>query len=210
MARRSLLDLFFRLGRRGYDFIHRRGLLPETDPRSELVDLVESGRVPPGSAIDLGCGTGADTVFLAEHGFAAVGVDISPVALAKARVRAAAAGCRPRFLEGDLLDLPGEVAGPFDLIFDGGTLDDFPPSRRRELARVITGLAHPGSVFVMWCFYAADRDLPRLSLSGASRWGAPAIEPGEEHELFGEHWTIERLAVPAEGSGSACFVMTRR
>jgi SAM-dependent methyltransferase len=210
MARRSLLDLFFKLGRRGYDFIHRRELLPETGPRPELVDLVELGRVSPGSAIDLGCGTGADTVFLAGRGFDVVGVDISPVALAKARERAERAGCSPRFVEGDLLDLPGEISGPFDLIFDGGTLDDFPQSRRPELAAVIAGLARPRSVFVMWCFYAAARDLPRLSLSGASRWGAPAIEPGEEQELFGEHWEIERLTAAAEDGGTACFVMTRR
>jgi SAM-dependent methyltransferase len=212
MARRSLLDLFFRLGSRGYDWMYRRGAPWESGPRSELVELVESGRITPGRAIDLGCGAGADTVFLAGHGFDVIGVDLSPVAVRRARELATSVGGGSlRFVEADLLELRAAgITGPFDLLFDGGTLDDFPPARRPSLARVITELAGPTSVFVMWCFYAADRDLPRFSVSGPSRWGAPAIEPGEEDALFGEDWTIERLATPPPGSGAACFLMTRR
>jgi SAM-dependent methyltransferase len=212
MARRSLLDLFFKLGRRGYDWMYRRGAPWESGPRPELVELVEAGRVRPGRAIDLGCGTGADSIFLAEHGFDVVGVDLSPVAIAKAEkaVTPQAAG-RLRLVVGDLLDLSGAgVTGPFDLLFDGGTLDDFPPVLRPSLAGVIDGLSGPGSQLVMWCFYASDEELPRMSLSGPSRWGAPAVEPGEEERLFGESWDIERLPNPAPGSGAACFLMTRR
>jgi len=41
----------------------------EIGPRAELVELVDAGRLRPGRAIDLGCGTGANAVFLAQRGF---------------------------------------------------------------------------------------------------------------------------------------------
>ena len=78
-----------------YDLLYRFGAPWEGDPRSELVGLVESGRLNPSSmprAIDLGCGSAANSVFLAEHGFDVTGVDFSPVALGKARALAAEHG----------------------------------------------------------------------------------------------------------------------
>ncbi len=63
-----------------------------TLPLRELVEAVESGRVRPCRALDVGCGTGTCVVWLAERGFVAHGVDISRVALRKAEARAAATG----------------------------------------------------------------------------------------------------------------------
>src|SRR5438477_6219122 len=72
-------------GRVLYDTLYRLGRAPwEIGPRHELVDLVEAGRLTPGRTLDLGCGTGTNAVYLAEHGFDVTGVDFSPVALAKA------------------------------------------------------------------------------------------------------------------------------
>jgi methylase of polypeptide subunit release factors len=47
---------------------------------SELVELVASGCSAPGRAIDLGCGVGAEAIYLAKNGFDATGVDFSPTA----------------------------------------------------------------------------------------------------------------------------------
>ena len=218
MARRSLLDLFHRLGPRPYDWMYRRGAPWETGPRPALVELCESGvvtpqRLAPGLALDLGCGSGADSIYLAQRGFTVLGVDFSSAAVEKARAAARGADLDrpPLFGVMDLLDLPNEdVQGPFDLLFDGGTVDDFPPAVRPHLASAITQLARPGSVFVMWCFYASRDALPAFSFSGASRWGAPPIAPGEERGLFGRDWEIERFEPSDEQPGEACFVMTRR
>ncbi len=38
----------------------------------------------------------------------------------------------------------------------------------------------------------------------------PVIEPGEETDLFGDTFSIERLAEPDASSHTACFLMTRR
>lgn len=114
------------------------------------------------------------------------------------------------FVIADLLALPNDtVRGPFDLLFDGGTIDDFPPRIRPQIAQTVTRLARPGSVFVMWCFYAERSDLPLMSFGGPSRYGAPPIEPGEETELFGNDWDIERHNLTEPSAHEACFILTR-
>jgi SAM-dependent methyltransferase len=212
MARRSLLDIFARVSRPFYDAMYRRGAPWESGPRPELVTLVESGRITPDTvgprALDLGCGSGADSIYLASRGFDTIGVDLSPVAIDKARAAAGAASSSAVFVVGDLLDLPEEVEGPFDFVFDGGTIDDFPPAMRPRVVDVVARITRPDSVLVMWCFYARDADLPRFSTSGPSRWGSPGIEPAELAALFAG-WEVDRVA-GGEGEGFACFVMTRR
>ncbi len=47
----------------------------EIGPREEQVGLVEDGALTPCRAVDLGCGTGANAIFLAQHGFEVTGVD---------------------------------------------------------------------------------------------------------------------------------------
>jgi 2-polyprenyl-3-methyl-5-hydroxy-6-metoxy-1,4-benzoquinol methylase len=63
--------------------------------RSELVQLVESGELLPGRAIDLGCGEGDNAIFLAQHGFQVTGIDFSPAAIDKARAKAVRPALRP-------------------------------------------------------------------------------------------------------------------
>jgi hypothetical protein len=104
--------------------------------------------------------------------------------------------------------LPG-IEGPFDLLIDYGTLDDLAPSDRRAMASTIIRLARAGSIFVLYAFYAARADLPRFSLTRPSRL-VPVLEPGEEVELFGDAFEIERLPEPRPEHLTAAFVMTRR
>ena len=200
-----------------YDLMYRWRAPWEMGARAELMALVQAGRVTPerlapGRAVDLGCGAGANAVFLALAGFDVVGVDFSSVALRKARRASIAANVAERvhLVRGDLTapDLPG-VDGPFDLLVDYGTLDDLSPIDRRAMAETIVRLARPGSIFVLYAFYAARADLPRFSLSGPSRI-APGLEPGEDVTLFGDAFEIERLPEPRPDQLTAAFVMRRR
>ncbi|WP_020388280.1 class I SAM-dependent methyltransferase [Kribbella catacumbae] len=63
-------------------------------PNVELVDEVEG--LIPGSALDLGCGEGADAIWLAQQGWQVTGVDISSVALSRAAQHAEDAGVADR------------------------------------------------------------------------------------------------------------------
>jgi SAM-dependent methyltransferase len=56
----------------------------------------EAGDLTPGTALDLGCGEGADAVWLAGRGWRVTGVDISATALERAAVHAADAGVGDR------------------------------------------------------------------------------------------------------------------
>ena len=205
------------VGARAYDLLYRFGAPWETGPRSELVELVESGilapeSLPPGRAVDLGCGSGANAVYLAERGFHVTGVDFSRVALAKARRLAAARGMDRRvvLVRSDLTagEMPG-VLGPFDLLVDYGTLDDLKGPKRVAMAMTVKQLSRAGSRFLLWCFYAPRKELPRISFTGPSRL-SPGLKPGEEVTLFGDSFDIERLPKPPRESRSACFLMTRR
>ncbi len=211
----ALATVWHRMGAWPYDRIYRRGAPWEGAPRKELVELLESGRLSPvvaggPRALDVGCGSGADTILLSDHGFDAVGVDFSTVALEKART---AAGDRPgvSFVQADLFALPDQVTDlQYDLIFDGGTLDDFPAARRQELARILTRLARPGAVLVLWCFSADPAELPLMSLRGPSRMGGIGVSPAEVAASFGAAWEIERLDESRPGGRSAFYWMTRR
>jgi cyclopropane fatty-acyl-phospholipid synthase-like methyltransferase len=70
----------------------------------------------PGTALDLGCGEGGDAIWLAEHGWRVVAVDISDTALQRAAEDAAARGVSDRieFRQQDLSEALPE--GPFDLV----------------------------------------------------------------------------------------------
>lgn len=213
-------------GSRIYDVMYRAGLARtfwSRIDRPEIRDLVEGGPCDPRNlappiggqprAIDLGCGEGDVSIYLARQGFDTVGVDFSGAALTLARAAAARAGVDRsslRFVQSDLTasTIPG-VEGPFDLLVDYGTLDDLGGEARSRAARLITSLARPGSRFFLYAFYARLQDLPWVSVTGPSRLAPERIEPGELEALFGDAWTIERI--PREGGGFvATFLLTRR
>lgn len=201
------------VGSRAYDFMYRYWApWDSVGVRSELRRVLDDGQVTPLShprALDLGCGTGANVVHLASEGFDSWGIDFSPVAVAKARKRATAAGVVCTVVEGDLTadSIPG-IEGSFDFLMDFGTLDDLKGRRRKQMAATVDRLSGPGTVFLEWCFYAPVDSLPGFSFSGPSRF-APSIEPGELEDLFGDGWDIEMMEeVPAHRY--AWFLLRRR
>jgi SAM-dependent methyltransferase len=101
---------------------HYRSGMPPWDtgrPSSELIRVVEEERVTACRAVELGCGTGTNAVWLAERGFEVTAVDLVPLAIQQAIERAAKAGVKVRFLSLDLLELP-DLGEPFDFLFDRG------------------------------------------------------------------------------------------
>jgi SAM-dependent methyltransferase len=111
-------------------------------PDPQLVEMVESGAIAPGRALDIGCGTGTNAIFLAQHGFDVLGVDISEVAVERARAKAQG---RCRF---EMVDfLAGAPAdGPFQFVFDRGCFHVFDEdsARVRFATHVAAALAEDG------------------------------------------------------------------
>jgi len=105
---------------------------------------------PPGRALDLGCGTGTNAVYLARHGWNAVGVDFAGRAIAKARGRAREAGVSCTFLVGDVTRL--EVTGPFNLALDIGCLHSIAASGRVGYAAGLARVVRSGGTFLLYAF----------------------------------------------------------
>jgi len=114
-------------GKRWYSLVYRAFYLARLRiwerqvPPSDLIELIEGPlALAPGPALDLGCGTGTDSIYLAAHGWDVTGVDMVPAALAIARSNAPAKGVRANFVHGDVTRLRDVVQGRFDLVLDFG------------------------------------------------------------------------------------------
>jgi SAM-dependent methyltransferase len=192
-----------------YNLMYRYSFMPipyDIGPRDELVGLVESGRIKPGRAIDLGSGTASNVIYLAQHGFDVTGVDYSPAAIEMGRVRARESGVEVTFIEDDLTNLQ-HVNGTFDLLLDYGTLDDLRISQRDLYMKNVLPLTHQGSWFLLYCFewWPLWWERPFIDRLGV------LLRPGEAERRFGEHFEIERVAEVKSGHrSSATYMMIRK
>jgi len=200
------MKLFYQLG-------YRYFRMPwEIGPRKELVYLVKSQRLSPCRTIDLGCGTGDNAIFLAQHGFEVMGVDYATSAIEKARRKADTAKVKVEFLVDDLTNLQ-KVNGTFDFLLDYGTLDDLSPHDRNLYVSNVLPLTHHDSKFLLWCFEWRLRWWKRV-LTRLLPFGALVLEPGEAERRFGEYFELERIAGKARLRGwpwgFAAYLMTRK
>lgn len=196
-----------------YNLWYRHGTAPWVGPaRTELVELVESGRLRPGRALDLGCGEGDNAIFLARHGFDTTAVDFAPAALERARCKAEEAGAVVRFVEDDLTRM-GRVEGPFDVLVDYGSFDDLGARDREAYLRAVVPLLPAGGLFLLWCFEWVPSRWEKVAVA-ALPFGEVALLPGEVERRFGAQFEIDRLA-GASGlkgwpHGWAAYLMTMR
>ena len=116
MLRRLFEAIFHRLF---FTWMYRRGRTPWDTGISppELVEAVEGvGAMPPGRALDLGCGTGTNCLYMARNGWQAIGVDFAAPAITRAKRKARAMSKLPgavRFIHGvintDNIAISGEI-----------------------------------------------------------------------------------------------------
>ena len=78
--------------------------------------VAETSGLGRGTALDAGCGAGAEAVWLAEQGWDVTGADISPTALAKARRRAEVAGLGSAVRRFEVYRMPRAPDQRWDLI----------------------------------------------------------------------------------------------
>jgi len=174
--------------RQGYDFLYRYIGAPwDIGPRAELVELVESGRIKSCRAVDLGCGTASNVIFLAQHGFDVTRVDFSSAAIELGKKRAAEKQVEVAFFQDDLTNLSRDY-GKFDLIVDYGTFDDLTLSNRSKYIQNLLTLTQPGTKMVLFVF--------EWPLRWWEKWKNYhfALEPGEVETIFSPYFSVERIA----------------
>src|SRR6516225_10946530 len=116
MSRQLLFRTFYQLGFTPWD-----GHPIATSLRSLVEGNDDEPALTPGRALDVGCGTGDSSIYLAQHGWQVTGVDFTPKALEKARVKASAANANVSFLHADVTHLrQAGINGPFQVVVDNG------------------------------------------------------------------------------------------
>ncbi|HTI75416.1 MAG TPA: methyltransferase domain-containing protein [Mycobacterium sp.] len=132
-----------------------------------------------GTALDLGCGTGDNSIYLAKHGWQVTGVDFVAKAVGKAQAKAAANKVAVTFARADVTRLSSEgVGSDFDLIVDNGCLHGMSADDRDAYVREVTAVAAPDARLLLVEF-----------VPGAS-YGVPGIEPAEIQRRFAAGWTL--------------------
>ena len=159
------------------------------DPPNPYLDR-ELGELTPGTALDAGCGAGAEAIWLARHGWQVTAADISAGALARAAERAAAngAGDRVQWVEADLG--VWEPATRFDLVT---THYAHPAMPQLEFYDRIAGWVAPGGTL--------------LVVGHLHTHGAP--DDGHGHGHGHEHGHGHGHQPPAEASATAAAVTAR-
>jgi SAM-dependent methyltransferase len=147
-----------------YRLLYRVGLVfwQRSAPPAELIAKVEgSSALPVGRALELGCGTGTDTVYLATHGWDVTAVDMVPKALATARRKASGAGVAPRFIEGDVTRLSELGVGDgYDLVLDFGCFHTLPEDRRPAYVAGVSSAAAPAATMLLYGFKRPPKAAP--------------------------------------------------
>lgn len=88
-------------------------------PDFNLIKTVTAMQISPCKALDVGCGTGDNAIWLSQQGFHVIGIDTSEAAIGKAKQKASAARVKCSFVVADILRSHVEGA-PFGFVFDRG------------------------------------------------------------------------------------------
>lgn len=135
----------------------------------------------PGAALDVGCGTGRDAVYLTQQGWTVTAIDSVPQALDAARARAKEAGVEVNWVQGDVTELERAGIGEgFNLLLDRGCFHGLSDRARERCAHGITNAATTGAQLLMFAFVPGRR-------GGIAPRG---ISSEQLMDCFGEQWEL--------------------
>jgi SAM-dependent methyltransferase len=152
-------------------------------PSSELARVVAEAPISHGRALELGCGTGANAVWLAQQGFDVTAIDGSTLAIERATQRAKAAGVVVRFLVADVLAPPRDIGGPFDFLFDRGCYHAVRRDKVASYLRTLRIVTHAGSLGLVLAGNAREPHDP----------GPPVVTEAEIRAELGSVFEIVKL-----------------
>jgi SAM-dependent methyltransferase len=150
---------------------------------TELIRVLDEEKITACSAIDLGCGTGTNSIYLTQRGFEVTGVDLSPTAIERAQSKQANMAIKAKFVQGDVLNLPKEVNGPFDFVFDRGCYHILRLIDVDRYLKMLDRITKPGSLGLILTGNAKEK----------LEKGPPVVSEEELRAELGKLFQIVRL-----------------
>jgi len=120
-------------------------------PRPILVEYMQNRLLPKGKALDICCGAGTNTVYLAQNGFEVTGIDISRTAIEIAKKKAATAKVSINFLVENFIDLPFSD-NAFDFVWDMGCFHHVEIEERPTFIAGVHRVLKAGGSYMLTCF----------------------------------------------------------
>jgi ubiquinone/menaquinone biosynthesis C-methylase UbiE len=150
-------------------------------PQPAIVKLAEAGLIR-GVVLDVGCGTGENALYLAARGHECWGMDFVPVAISRAKAKAAERRIHAHFLVGNALEL-STVGKQFDTLIDCGLFHTFGDAERAAFVRELAGILRPGGWLYLLCF---SNEQPGTE-------GPRRISQQEIREAFHDGWSVRQI-----------------
>ena len=150
-------------------------------PQQEIVRLEETGQII-GEVLDVGCGTGENSLFLANNGHVVVGMDSVRRAIDTARKKAEERGLDATFIIGDTLNLR-ELGRTFDTIIDSGLFHTLSDPERLVFIQNLHEVLRPGGTYFMLAFSDLE----------PGGYGPRRITKQELMDAFAEGWVINEI-----------------
>jgi SAM-dependent methyltransferase len=144
-----------------YRVLYRLGITPweRDDVPAPVRELAERYAIPD-RALDVGCGTGRDAVYLSKRGWSVTGVDATPQALQGAKRRASEAQAEVNWVLGDVAQLGSLPIGDgYTLVLDRGCFHGLADAERTGCAAGITSVTSPDARLLMLAFHPRKRGL---------------------------------------------------
>jgi SAM-dependent methyltransferase len=152
--------------------------------------LAEVAGLTPGRALDVGCGEGADAIWLARCGWTVTAIDISGVALTRAREAAAGASVVVDWIRGDALTTPLPV-GSFDLV--SMQYPALPKAAGEAAVRALLDTVRPGGVLIAVYHDLDDGQREHMKSHGVDP--ADYVGADDLRRVLGDTYTVELHAV---------------
>ncbi len=133
----------------------------EPEPPKELIELIDnkdnSKKIKPCKALDVGCGEGFYSIYLAKKGFEVTGIDISENAINLAKQNAIKHEIKINFIALDVADL-SKINNKFDFVFEWALLHHIIPEQRQEYVKNIKRILNKGGKYLSICFNSQNPD----------------------------------------------------
>jgi SAM-dependent methyltransferase len=147
-------------------------------PQPAFVRLAESGAFT-GRVLDAGCGTGEHSLLAAAAGAEVTGLDLSALAIAQAKEKAAARGLTVRFEVGDATNL-GRLGATFTASIDSGLFHVFNDDDRAKYVASLASVMESGGTCHLMCF----------SENQPGNFGPRRVTQAELRAAFSDGWTV--------------------